>query len=225
MRAISILVLVLVGFLPTWCNGAAAEELRVIDGDTFVMRGITYRLYGIDAPEAGQTCNAMDGGRWDCGNSATTALGNLLFASQVECIDRGEDVYGRMLAVCSADGQEVNRALVEEGLAWSFRRYTHDYDTLEDGARAARAGIWQAETEPPWLYREHRWQQASKTTPDGCPIKGNINRHGERIYHAPWSPWYSRTKVNAAAGERWFCNEGEALAAGWRPPVWGGSAQ
>ncbi len=49
-----------------------------------------------------------------------------------------------------------------------------------------------------------------------CPIKGNISKTGERIYHTPWSPWYSRTKINEATGERWFCDESEAAAAGWR---------
>ena len=52
--------------------------------------------------------------------------------------------------------------------------------------------------------------------PGGCPIKGNIARDGERIYHTPWSPWYGRTQISAAKGERWFCDEGAAQAAGWR---------
>ncbi len=51
-----------------------------------------------------------------------------------------------------------------------------------------------------------------------CLIKGNINRRGERIYHVPGSKWYARTKINKP-GERWFCSEEEAIAAGWRPPL------
>ncbi len=51
---------------------------------------------------------------------------------------------------------------------------------------------------------------------EGCPIKGNINAKSERIYHTPWSPWYDRTKINKAAGERWFCDEAAAVAADWR---------
>ena len=53
----------------------------------------------------------------------------------------------------------------------------------------------------------------------GCPIKGTISKNG-RIYHAPWPPWYKRTKVSLNKGERWFCSEREALDAGWRAPVW-----
>lgn len=48
----------------------------------------------------------------------------------------------------------------------------------------------------------------------------NVNRTGERIYHTPWSPWYDRTQIDETAGERWFCDEAEAIAAGWRAPCW-----
>ena len=51
-----------------------------------------------------------------------------------------------------------------------------------------------------------------------CLIKGNINNRGERIYHVPGSSWYARVKINRP-GERWFCTEEEAIAAGWRPPL------
>lgn len=50
-----------------------------------------------------------------------------------------------------------------------------------------------------------------------CRIKGNISESG-RIYHVPGSEWYERTQINPAKGERWFCTEAEAKAAGWRAP-------
>lgn len=49
-----------------------------------------------------------------------------------------------------------------------------------------------------------------------CRIKGNISRSGERIYHVPGGRWYERTRINPSKGERWFCSEEEARAAGWR---------
>jgi hypothetical protein len=112
---------------------------------------------------------------------------------------------------------------VEAGLAWSFRRYSDDYNGLEDAARLRGDGIWQAETETPWDFRSRRWTTAASSGdgPPGCPIKGNINRNGERIYHPPWSAWWSRTTIDTRRGERWFCDEAEAVAAGWRPPAWG----
>jgi len=56
-------------------------------------------------------------------------------------------------------------------------------------------------------------------TPDpACLIKGNINRKGARIYHLPGSSDYAQTRIDGSAGERWFCSEAEAQAAGWRAP-------
>src|SRR5436305_1305665 len=51
----------------------------------------------------------------------------------------------------------------------------------------------------------------------GCAIKGNLSqRTGERIYHLPGQRYYAVTIIDPAAGERWFCTEGEARANGWR---------
>jgi hypothetical protein len=50
----------------------------------------------------------------------------------------------------------------------------------------------------------------------GCAIKGNINSEGVHIYHVPSGRYYNATIINPAAGERWFCTEEEARAAGWR---------
>lgn len=49
-----------------------------------------------------------------------------------------------------------------------------------------------------------------------CVIKGNINTRGERICHVPGQEYYNDTRISASHGERWFCSEGEARAAGWR---------
>nr|WP_244420843.1 hypothetical protein [Mesorhizobium japonicum] len=51
----------------------------------------------------------------------------------------------------------------------------------------------------------------------GCNIKGNISINtGERIYHVPGQEHYWETKISPQYGERWFCTEDEARAAGWR---------
>ena len=50
-----------------------------------------------------------------------------------------------------------------------------------------------------------------------CRIKGNISYNsGERIYHMPGQEDYFRTRITWSDGERWFCTEAEARAAGWR---------
>lgn len=50
-----------------------------------------------------------------------------------------------------------------------------------------------------------------------CKIKGNISIDtGEHIYHVPSQKYYSQTRISPQYGERWFCSEAEARAAGWR---------
>jgi hypothetical protein len=59
--------------------------------------------------------------------------------------------------------------------------------------------------------------QAPPTKP--CQIKGNINAQGVRIYHPPgcrYYRYYKDTIIDTSRGERWFCTEAEAVAAGWR---------
>lgn len=202
-------------------SAVVASEFLVVDGDTIKDGTTTYRLHGIDAPEAGQTCVRAGGGTWPCGKAAVSYMEGLVLGRDVSCIRLGTDDYGRALAVCHADGVELNAAMIEASLAWSFRKYSSDYNNLEDTMRSAGQGIWQAATETPWDYRAKKWQVGAGEAPEGCPIKGNISSKGERIYHAPWSPWYSRTKISLEKGERWFCDEGEAIEAGWRAPRWG----
>lgn len=204
-------------------NGAAwasGQVVHVIDGDTLSVDGVVYRLHGIDSPEAGQRCNERGGGNWRCGDAATRALEQLVEGGTISCDDRGEDDFDRTISVCFADNLNINSQLVSEGHAWAFRRYSEDFAAEEEAARAKRLGVWQADTQTAEDFRAERWHVAAQMAPEGCPIKGNISANG-RIYHTPWSPWYDRTKVSLEKGEIWFCNEREALDAGWRAPIWG----
>ncbi|WP_318875693.1 thermonuclease family protein [Sinorhizobium meliloti] len=194
----------------------------MVDGDTLDVDGVRYRLHGIDAPEAGQACIGSDGRNWACGQRAIRQMEELVLGKVVECDSRGQDDYGRIISVCTADGIEINARMIESGIAWAFRKYSGDYVKLEDAAKRRRVGIWQAPTETAWDYRAHRWDASLSDRPDGkCPIKGNINRKNDRIYHVPWSKDYGKTKIDLGRGERWFCSEAEAIAAGWRAPLWG----
>lgn len=57
----------------------------------------------------------------------------------------------------------------------------------------------------------------SDVLPSGeCNIKGNISSSKERIYHVPGCASYNQTKIDTSKGERMFCSEEEARAAGWR---------
>ena len=128
-----------------------------------------------------------------------------------------------MVATCAVEAgpgadagpDDLSAVLAREGLAWAFLDYSDDYVDQEAGARAAGIGIWQAPTQTASDYRANRWNRAAASPRAGCPIKGNIGRDGRRIYHTPWSPYYARTRIDPDAGERWFCDEGEAQGAGW----------
>ncbi len=181
--------------------------------------GIRYRLHGIDAPEAAQVCAGRDGRNWSCGQDAIHFMEEITDSGSVQCDDRGHDAFGRTIAVCNVAGTEINALMIERGMAWAFRKYSQDYIAIEDAARERGVGIWQASTETAWDFRAHKWQASLTAAPDqACPIKGNINRKLEHIYHVPWSKDYGKTRIDLAKGERWFCTEEEAVAAGWRAP-------
>lgn len=191
---------------------------RVVDGDTLVIGAQAIRVEGIDAPEDGQSCNRSNGGRWSCGAEATAAL-RALSAKGVRCVGSEFDAYERLIASCSAGDADIGKIMVLEGMALAYRRYSIRYVADEEVARKASRGVWQGSFVEPWQWRKEKWSDAVSTasSPD-CPIKGNISSNGNRIYHAPWSRSYSKTRIDESKGERWFCDEAEALAAGWRAP-------
>ncbi len=56
-----------------------------------------------------------------------------------------------------------------------------------------------------------------ETHVDGCDIKGNISQSSEeKIYHVPGGQYYEKTIISPSKGERWFCNEEDAVKNGWR---------
>ncbi len=66
------------------------------------------------------------------------------------------------------------------------------------------------------MNRHRRSPPLLAASPSACNIKGNINARGEHIYHMPGQEYYDRTLITTRKGERWFCSEEEAVAAGWR---------
>ena len=197
----------------------------VIDGDTLDVRGNRIRLHGIDAPESGQTCMDAAGKDYRCGQAAALALSDRIGARVVTCDPREVDRYGRVVAVCRIGSEDLNAWMAREGHAVAYRRYAEDYVNAELTAKALRVGIWAGTFQEPSEWRRARRAGGEEARPEpvkpptgksGCTIKGNISAGGERIYHLPGSRDYERTRVNDRAGERMFCGEDEAKAAGWR---------
>ncbi len=129
----------------------AAAEVRTVDGDTLKLDdGKVYRLWGIDAAEQGQRC--ADG--WRAGIEARTALRHLIDGRSVSCEPRTRDRYGRTVALCRADGQDVGAAMVSAGMAWAFTKYSGDYVEQERAAMNAGAGVHAHDCAKPWHWRE-----------------------------------------------------------------------
>lgn len=221
---------------------AQAETLQgrasVIDGDTLEIHGRRVRLHGIDAPESDQTCRAQ-GREMRCGREAALALADKVGRRSVTCDGEGYDRYDRLIAVCRLRGQDLNAWMVTQGWALAYRYYSSDYVREEERAAERKRGLWQSEFVAPWEWRQaERLDTAQAQRPialvaqptaaaaeaatagesGDCVIKGNVStRSGERIYHVPGGQYYDRTRISPAKGERWFCTEQEAMAAGWRP--------
>ena len=131
--------------------------VRVVDGDTLVVRGIKVRLQGIDAPERGQICTDRDGGDFDCGERARAVLTEVLKGKPVSCQSLGRDRYSRVLARCYVGRSDIGEGMVTTGLAFAYRHYSTDYVAAETTARLGERGLWAGTFEFPWSWRkEHR---------------------------------------------------------------------
>jgi hypothetical protein len=125
------------------------------------------------------------------------------------------------------------------GGLFAYREYSKQYVDLEEEAKREGRGIWVGEFDNPAEWRRQQRgggsgsssnnnsnsnigvnasipSPSSSLNEEGCTIKGNISSNGEKIYHVIGSPSYAATIINESKGERWFCSEDEAVAAGWR---------
>jgi endonuclease YncB( thermonuclease family) len=129
--------------------GTAAAGQTVVDGDTIKFNGTTYRLWGIDAAEQKQAC--ADG--WMAGREATKAMLELVRGHRVACEAKDKDRYGRTIALCRADGQDLGAAMVRKGMAWAFTRYSSEYISQERAAIGARLGVHAHDCMKAWEWR------------------------------------------------------------------------
>ncbi len=132
---------------------AAAPDIAVIDASTLRLARRVVRLAGIAAPGRGETCvgqGAVGGAvaGFDCGTAAAAALAALVRERNITCEMRDTDALGRPLAICSAGGTELNRALVAggwarvDGAAGLPSSQAEDLRNAEKLARAEHRGLW-----------------------------------------------------------------------------------
>ena len=208
-----ILFIICLLFSAVAARAEIAGPARIIDGDTLQVGATRIRLEGIDAPEADQTCVSAQGVTFGCGMVASQALSGLVGDGPVACSAVGRDTYGRTVARCMVAGGDLGQAMVAAGHAVAYRAYSLDYVPAEEAARRGGRGFWSAQMEDPADYRAARAERSDGAA--DCAIKGNIS-DGGRIYHLPGQDHYAATRISTARGERWFCTEAEARAAGWR---------
>lgn len=128
-----------------------ARVVRIIDGDSIVvidsnLQEHNIRLTDIDCPEKGQPF----------GGKAKDFTARFCNHKMVSIYPNGTDKYGRTLANVVADGQNLNEALLRNGLAWHFVKYSSSSKlaALEQQARNTKTGLWKdANPIAPWDWR------------------------------------------------------------------------
>lgn len=211
------ILVVFLAFFSAWA--ASADALRgpitMVDGDTLrVGASQNLRLVAIDAVETDQTCETEQGVLFACGAWVTRTVKAAFNGRHAVCALRGIDRYDRPLVTCRVDGGDLGARLVREGWARTYRENT-TYAAQEKEAVLMARGLWSFVMQDPAVHRQTRVRGRHAPDPR-CVIKGNISGNG-RIYHVPGNEHYDRTGIRTDKGERWFCTEAEARAAGWRP--------
>ena len=157
-----------------------AAVLSIGDGDTIrVLQGqqrLTIRLACIDAPEMAQ---APDGA-----NARRYLQTRLRLGSSVTLRPQTVDRFGR--TVTEVIGEvNINLALVEDGMAFAYRRYlgqcdAKEYLDAEFRASRRRSGVWRVPggITRPWDFRRGRTSGQSGSSSMAIP-GGRMVRCGE----------------------------------------------
>lgn len=146
-----ILVLVLVAGIRLF-DGTGFETIegrpQIADGDSLSVAGERIRLLGVDAPELAQICRSQ-GAPKPCGKLARQALRRLIGSRAIRCETEGRDRFGRLLARCYLDEDDIGRMMVAAG--WAVSR--DDYTMTETAARLSGTGIWSMQFDDPADWR------------------------------------------------------------------------
>ena len=123
----------------------------LVDGDTVKFNKQLVRLFGIDAPEKGQTC---DQGRWSPGPQAKKTLENFIAGRPVNCRQVDFDHRNqRPVAQCFAGDDDLQAMMVSAGWAWAFVRYSDRYVPEERDAKVLKVGVHAHDCVPAWDWR------------------------------------------------------------------------
>lgn len=203
-------------------GGLAAEpagHVSVIDGDTLQVNGRIIQLFGIDAPELGQSC-FHDGSWYQCGLTAAFELQKLieLENTMLTCAPPPQPALPST-EVCQVGHMDVATVLLEGGYAFALPTAGPEYLAAQTTARQGRLGVWHTEQVSPAEWRAgERLPGEAAAEKGNCPVKGTVAADGRRLYYVPTDPGYDSIAVHPTHGGRRFCSDEQARAAGWRRP-------
>jgi endonuclease YncB( thermonuclease family) len=128
-----------------FCQKTYAIEIigfsKIIDGDTIHISSNKIRLEGIDAPEMKQKCKKSQK-EYFCGIVSQIKLKEKINNNQVKCISSSKDKYQRYIAICFIKDINLNKWMVRNGYAISYKRYSKKYVPDEDFAKRNKLGVW-----------------------------------------------------------------------------------
>ena len=128
-------------------------KIRIVDGDTIHIDKTKYRLHGIDAPEINQQCKVKEKS-YACGLQSKIFLESLAQGKKIMCKQKDIDKYKRIVAVCFADGLNLNQEMVKSGWAVAYKYYSKDYVDDEKFAKNNQLGIWKGSFMKPKNWRK-----------------------------------------------------------------------
>lgn len=137
-----------------------AMAQTVVDAATIDVGGTKMRLWGIDVPDAAQSC---DDGAWHPRKEATTALQAFARGDKLDCFQVAMNYdEGIPEALCYAlrpngSRDDVQAFLVASGWAWAARPGTLRYVDLERMAIKLKIGVHAHQCE-----RADRWRRRSR---------------------------------------------------------------
>lgn len=198
------------------------KVVRVVDGDTINVeingKVEPVRYIGIDTPETVDPRKPVQCFGVEASKKNKELVEGKMVRLETDITDR--DKYNRLLRYIWLDDVLINQELVEQGFAKSYSyppdiKYQDKFVAAEKKAREDKLGLWTACTSETAPAAVAPATQTSTSDPS-CTIKGNISTTGEKIYHMQGCGSYSKTTIDESRGEKWFCTEAEAQAAGWR---------
>jgi len=157
MKATTVAVIIITASIAAAVSAAQTlpTPVRVIDGDTLAMGTDRIRLWGIDAPEASQRCEA-NRATYECGRDATAVLHELV-QHGVSCTAKTRDRYGRTVATCANASGDIGEQMVRRGWAIDYTRYSAGrYAQAQREAQAERLGLWSGRFTMPEEFRHRR---------------------------------------------------------------------